>query len=209
MTDVISAWIRTLRNVTESTAVTSKCTTRNLLDDQSRATLGGPMTLDEGVQTLRKEFQYLTTARGGRLILLGNGGSLAIASHMATDFALVGWPSIALTDFVALTSHTNDFGAEANFSKQLELMKLDCVDAVIAMSCSGKSPNVLEAVKFANSEGAYTVTFSGFLPDNPLRDLGILNFYVPAEEYGFVQLAHESILHAACDIQRGWHGGGQ
>jgi D-sedoheptulose 7-phosphate isomerase len=138
--------------------------------------------------------------------LFGNGGSLAIASHIATDFSLAGWPSIALTDAVALTSHTNDFGPELNFTKQIELMRPSPRDTFIALSCSGKSPNILDAVRAARAIfGSYIVTLSGFDSDNPLRRLGQVNFYVPAHEYGFVQLAHESILHAACDIENGWH----
>ncbi len=136
--------------------------------------------------------------------MIGNGGSLAIAMHIATDFALAGWPSIALCDPVAITSHTNDFGADANFSKQLELLRVSRNDILVAMSCSGKSANIIDAVKLARAAGLYVITLTGFEPDNALRQLGSLNFYVPALEYGFVQLAHESILHAACDIENGW-----
>lgn len=133
-----------------------------------------------------------------RVILFGNGGSLAIASHIATDFSLVGWPALALTDSVALTSHTNDFGPAANFSKQLELMNLDSRDLCIALSCSGASPNIIEAVKVARFVSR-TITMSGFLPTNRLRYLGDWNIYVPSAIYGIVQLAHEAILHMACD----------
>jgi D-sedoheptulose 7-phosphate isomerase len=183
-------WISTLCRVTAATIVTDMTC--------------NPISLDGGVLTLRKEAHSRVIHKGGRFILFGNGGSLAIASHIATDFALAGWPSIALTDAVALTSHTNDFGAEANFSKQLELLRPGRDDIMIAMSCSGKSDNVIDAVNLARAAGLYTVTLTGFEPDNPLRLLGSLNFYVPAIEYGFVQLAHESILHAACDIENGW-----
>lgn len=188
--NLTTRWIETLRHVTASTIVTDKP--------------GDPVELDSAVLRLRRGANYRIRERLGRFILFGNGGSLAIASHIATDFALAGWPSIALADAVALTSHTNDFGAEANFSKQLELYKASYDDIIVAMSCSGKSENVLDAVKFASAAGNMVVTMSGFAPDNPLRLLGALNFYVPAKEYGFVQLAHESILHAICDIEGGW-----
>jgi D-sedoheptulose 7-phosphate isomerase len=48
------------------------------------------------------------------------------------------------------------------------------------------------------------VTFSGFREDNPLRQTGDINFYVRAQEYGFVELAHQSLLHAMLDVDRGW-----
>jgi len=186
--DFTQAWIETLRRVTAGTLVTG--TERDPII----------ISLDQGVLKLT----HRINERLGRVILFGNGGSLAIASHIATDFALAGWPSIALTDAVAITSHTNDFGPAANFTKQLELLKIGYDDILIALSCSGKSANIIDAVKFARAAGNYVVTLSGFEPDNPLRRLGSLNFYVPAHEYGFVQLAHESILHAACDIENGW-----
>ena len=187
--DFTTSWVETLSRVTRSTIVADGA--------------ADILPLDTGVLRLRNTAKY-RVGRGGRLFILGNGGSLAIAMHIATDFCLCDWPTIALGDPVALTSHTNDFGGEANFSKQLELLRVCVDDVVIAMSCSGKSPNILDAVRYAKAQGCDTVTMSGFAPDNPLRPLGYLNFYVPANEYGFVQLAHESILHAACDIESGW-----
>jgi len=183
-------WVSALSRMTMATTVS---------DDGGRV-----KSLDEGVLAFRRLAAHHITDNGGQFILAGNGGSLAIAAHIATDFCLCGWPSIALTDAVTLTSHTNDYGAEANFSKQLELSRILVDDILIVMSCSGKSPNILDAVRFAKSEGHKVVTLSGFEHDNPLRSLGDLNFHVPAFRYGWVQLAHESILHAACDIEAGW-----
>lgn len=187
--DLTRAWLGTLNQVTLATIATDGA--------------ANPCSLDEAVHRLRVSAKACV-GRDGRFILFGNGGSLAIASHIATDYMLCDWPSIALTDAVALTSHTNDFGPEANFTKQLELLRLHTHDIIVALSCSGKSPNILDAVRFAKARHNPIITFSGFEPDNPLRLLGDLNFYVPSREYGFVQLAHESILHAACDIENGW-----
>lgn len=165
---------------------------------------GVTMSLDKGVLALRRLAHTHINDGGGQFMLAGNGGSLAIAAHIATDFCLCGWPSIAMTDAVTLTSHTNDFGAEANFSKQLELSRILEDDILIVLSCSGKSPNIIDAVRYAKASGHKVITLSGFESDNPLRSLGDLNFYVPSFRYGWVQLAHESILHAACDIEAGW-----
>ena len=84
-------------------------------------------------------------------------------------------------------------------------MRPRSVDIFVALSCGGKSANILSVAHAAGAARCYVLTFSGFDGDNPLRRMGHLNFYVPAHEYGFVQLAHESILHAACDIENGWH----
>lgn len=167
-----------------------------------------PLTLEQAIGAIFDMAHLHVESRGGRFILLGNGGSLAIASHIATDFNLIGWPAFALTDAVALTSHANDFGVETIFSKQLETFWRTCHgtanDIIIAMSCSGKSPNILRAVRCAFEHDARIITLSGFAADNPLRSMGDLNFYVPSSCYGHVQLAHESILHAALDIENGW-----
>ena len=187
--DLTQAWLTTLSQVTLATIATNGA--------------ANPCSLDDAVHRLRV-CAKANAGRGGRFIIFGNGGSLAIASHIATDYMLCDWPSIALTDSVALTSHTNDFGPAANFTKQLELLRLHTHDIIVAMSCSGKSPNILDAVRFAKARRNPIITLSGFKPDNPLRLLGDLNFYVPSREYGFVQIAHESILHAACDIENGW-----
>ncbi len=163
---------------------------------------GGVYTLDEGVDQLRRDANYCVKSSGGRIILIGNGGSLAIAQHIATDFCLSGWPSIALCDPVAITSHTNDFGSNWNFSKQLELYRIDRGDILIAMSCSGNSQNIIDAVNHARHK-CDVYTFTGMGIGNPIRKMGKLNFWVPSNHYGIVQLAHESILHAACDIEAG------
>jgi D-sedoheptulose 7-phosphate isomerase len=161
---------------------------------------GKPYEVEAGVEKFRGSARLQD-----RIIILGNGGSLATAMHIAADYNLAGWPTIALSDPVAFSSHTNDFGDEAGFAKQLELMKIKGGhDLVIGLSCSGKSKNVIEAIQFATRSNVPTVTFSGFAWDNPLRKMGTLNFFTPSHVYGHVQLAHEAILHAAVDLTRGW-----
>lgn len=177
----VAKWIETLHRATANTVITDN--------------LSGVFTLDEGTDVLRKKMIGQIT------YLIGNGGSLAIAAHMATDFNLAGLKSLALIDPIALTSHANDFGVEAMFTKQLEGAPIRMGDVLICLSCSGKSANIIDAARYGHASGMSVVTFTGFEHDNPLRSLGELNFYVPAHQYGFVQLAHESILHAACDIE--------
>jgi D-sedoheptulose 7-phosphate isomerase len=175
-------------------------TTMTEVTDQRYPALDGwTLTLDQGVFNLRKKLRA-----GGKIIFVGNGGAASTASHLAVDFSLAGLRAIALNDSCALTSHANDFGVEAMFSKQLELLGIDEPDILVAMSCSGKSLNVIRAIQYARGEDMEVVTFSGFEHDNPMRKMGDLNFYTPAHEYGFVQMAHLGILHAAVDIEAGW-----
>jgi D-sedoheptulose 7-phosphate isomerase len=67
------------------------------------------------------------------------------------------------------------------------------------VSSSGASTNILNAVLKAKAAGAVVVTFSGFKTDNPLRQLGDLNFYVPSSDYGQVELTHAALLHCLTD----------
>jgi len=141
-----------------------------------------------------------THAAGNKLIFVGNGGSAAIASHMATDYSKNGdIRSLALNDSSMLTCLGNDLGYERVFAKQIELHARPD-DLVIAISSSGRSPNILAAVKAARAAKCEVVTFSGFAPDNPLRSLGDINFYIASDRYGFVEIGHLTICHAILDF---------
>jgi D-sedoheptulose 7-phosphate isomerase len=141
---------------------------------------------------------------GGKVMFIGNGGSMGIAAHMAVDFSKNGGiRAMAFGDGAVLTCLGNDFGYAEVFSRQIEWHG-GVSDVLIAISSSGESPNILKGVRAARSKGSRIVTFSGFREDNPLRQAGDINVYVRSEEYGFVEIAHQSILHAMLDVDRGW-----
>ena len=141
---------------------------------------------------------------GRKVIFIGNGGSMGIAAHMAIDFSKNGgMRAMALGDSAALTCLGNDFGYADVFSRQIDWHGT-AGDVLIAISSSGESPNILNGVAAARSRQCQVVTFSGFRDNNRLRGLGDVNFYVRAEEYGFVEVAHQSLLHAMLDVARGW-----
>jgi D-sedoheptulose 7-phosphate isomerase len=145
-------------------------------------------------------------AGGYKVIFVGNGGSAGIASHMAIDFSKNGGiRSLAFNDGSALTCLGNDLGYENVFAKQIEFHGRGG-DVLIAISSSGRSPNILSAVEAARRLGCTVVTLSGFSPDNPLRRLGDVNFYVDSSEYGFVETGHQALIHAMLDINLGWTG---
>jgi len=136
---------------------------------------------------------------GIKAIIIGNGGSAGIASHIAIDLTKnAGVPAMALNDPAALTCLSNDYGYEEVFAKQIDYHGKPN-DVLLAISSSGQSVNIRRAVAVAASRRLFTVTFSGFREDNPLRRLGELNFYVPSSEYGFVELAHHTFLHCIVD----------
>jgi D-sedoheptulose 7-phosphate isomerase len=133
---------------------------------------------------------------GQRAFFIGNGGSAAIASHMATDFSNKGnVPSLALNDLSALTCISNDYKYENVFVKQLR-WHAHAHDWLFAISSSGKSKNILWGADFALEWGMEVVTLTGFSPRNKLREMGMVNFYVPSSDYGIVETAHLGILHA-------------
>src|SRR3977135_1587840 len=128
-----------------------------------------------------------THAAGNKLIFVGNGGSPAIASHMATDYSKNGGVrSLALNDASMLTCLGNDLGYDRVFAKQIELHARSG-DLVIAISSSGRSAHLGRRGAPAPSAGGTIATMSGFTPDNPLRGRGAWNFYVGSDRYGFVE----------------------
>ena len=146
-------------------------------------------------------------ANGGKVMFVGNGGSAGICSHMATDFAKnAGLPALAFNDGAQLTCLGNDLGYGEVFAYPVRLHGRPG-DLLVAISSSGRSANILNAVAAARAVGARTLTFSGFSADNPLRRAGDLNLYVPAREYGFVEVAHQAWCHALIDLHMGWQPG--
>jgi D-sedoheptulose 7-phosphate isomerase len=139
-------------------------------------------------------------ASGNKVILIGNGGSAAIASHHAIEFLKNGGiRAQALNDLAALTCLSNDFGYANVFSEQLKTHGVPG-DMLIAISSSGQSVNILKAVEIARANRMQIATFSGFQPDNLLRGRGDVNFYVNSNQYGFVEVAHHALIQAILDI---------
>ncbi len=148
--------------------------------------------------------QYIQYAKSSRqqqtkLMFIGNGGSAGIASHLAIDHSKNGQiPAMTFTDASAVTCLSNDYGYEHVFAKQIEFHARKG-DVLIAISSSGKSANILNAVTAARKIGCTVVTFSGFEAGNPLSKLGDVNFYVDSKEYGFVEVGHAALLHSMLD----------
>ena len=157
----------------------------------------------ETLETIRA-----ANARGNTLHFIGNGGSAAIASHMAVDFSKrADVRARAFNDGAMLTCLGNDLGYAEVFAHQLGL-HLRPGDVLVAISSSGASRNILRGAEAARAVGTHVVSLSGFRADNPLRAAGDLNFYVGSDEYGFVELSHMALLSAMIDILIGWRPAG-
>ena len=159
---------------------------------------GGKIEFSHGIEKVGN--LILSQADSGyKLMFIGNGASAAISSHMSTDFwKTCGIRAIAFNDSSLLTCLGNDFGYEYIFEKSIEMFA-DCGDILIAISSSGKSENILRGVNSAKSKECSVITLSGFKNDNPLSSEGDYNFYVPAQEYGLVEVIHHSICHCILD----------
>lgn len=134
-----------------------------------------------------------------KMILVGNGGSAAIASHVATDaIKNAGIRALVFTDPSLLTCLSNDRGYPEVYATPISLFA-EAGDILVAISSSGRSENIIRAVEEAREAGMMIITLSGFDRDNRLRKLGRLSFYVPAHAYGMVEVTHMAILHGVID----------
>lgn len=135
-----------------------------------------------------------------QIFFIGNGGSSAIASHMTADFMKNGgMKTCSLYDNAITTCIGNDYGYEYIFSKPLEVLGQEN-DLLVAISSSGNSQNIVNAINIANAKNMETITLTGFRADNKAKQLGRKNIYVSSEKYGIVESIHNLILQQIVDL---------
>lgn len=138
-------------------------------------------------------------ARNAKVIIAGNGGSAAMASHVCMDLTKVARVrAVNFNEADLITCLANDYGYDRWMEKAIEYYSL-AGDVVILISSSGRSPNILRAAETALRLKLQLITFSGFSPDNPLRALGELNFFVENRAYNIVEMTHHVWLLALVD----------
>jgi D-sedoheptulose 7-phosphate isomerase len=141
-------------------------------------------------------------AAGKQIFTAGNGGSAALAIHLAADFGknVAGandkHPRILslCCNSAAITAIGNDCGYENTFSFQLRNL-MNSGDLVILVSSSGNSPNVIEAAKYAKTGGATVIGLTGF-NGGKLKELADVSLHVPCNVYELVEDAHSFFCHA-------------
>jgi len=141
---------------------------------------------------------------GNKLLLIGNGGSAADAQHIAAEIVgrykqeRPGWAAIALTtDTSALTAIANDYGFEQVFARQVQGLARRG-DVLFALTTSGRSPNILAALRVARETGVTTVGFTGAKGDSLRASCDHL-FVSPTEDTPVIQQIHMMAMHAICD----------
>lgn len=159
---------------------------------------GEPLPFENAIADIVDKMKTLIE-KDNKVIFIGNGGSAGIASHQAIDFWKNGGiPAINFNDASQLTCLSNDYGYEYVFEKPISMFGKKG-DILIAISSSGTSENILNAVRAAKEKDLFVITMSGFSKENPLRALGDINFYVPSEAYGHVEIAHLILSHTILD----------
>jgi D-sedoheptulose 7-phosphate isomerase len=181
-------WNKHVRDIGELLSALS-CTTHT----------GKSLTPDEGFHEWKLAAESCRIARRA-IYLIGNGASASMASHFAADLAKnAQLHTEVFSDLSLVTAIANDMGYEHVFSEPLSRRAMEG-DMLVAISSSGRSPNVLAAVKVARAQRLTVVSLSGMDGNNPLRSAGDLNFYVPATSYGYAETCHSSILHHWMDL---------
>lgn len=154
---------------------------------------------ETGIQVLVEHFSSHKKS-DTQIFFIGNGGSSAIASHMTADYMKNGgMKTYSLYDNAVTTCMGNDYGYEFVFSRPLEFLGQEN-DLLVAVSSSGNSKNIINAVNTAKDKNMKIITFTGFRRDNQLKQLGMVNVYVPSERYGIVESIHNLILQQIVDI---------
>jgi D-sedoheptulose 7-phosphate isomerase len=157
------------------------------------------LSIDEALH-LAYTIMFSVKKTDNMVYIIGNGGSAGIASHFHCDLLKsLEIPSSTLFDTNVLTCLGNDYGYEHIFSAALNV-KMKKQDVLVAISSSGKSQNILNAVQMAQKKNAKVITLTGFSEDNPLRQSGDLNFYLNQSDYGLVEAGHFFLLHTLVDL---------
>ena len=160
---------------------------------------GGALSAEEGI-THWCRMTYDLKVNNNTMFFVGNGASAMMAGHMAADASKNGgFRSMAFNEPALMTAVSNDICYEQTFALPLKRFA-DPGDILVTISSSGNSPNVLAAIHAARELGMQVITLSGMKPDNKSRQVGDLNFYVPAPTYGLAESTHQAILHCWLDV---------
>jgi len=163
-----------------------------MLDSKIRSL--NPRLLEQCVDLIRD-----THLNGGKLIIAGNGGSAAMASHLCVDFLKnTGIRAMNFNEADLITCFANDYGYPHWVEKALEAYA-DKGDLAILISSGGQSANMVNAATCARTMGLNIITVTGFSSDNPMRTMGDLNLWVDSNQYNIVEMTHHVWLLSVID----------
>jgi len=135
-----------------------------------------------------------------KVILVGNGGSAAMASHVSVDLTKIcKIRAINFNEADLLTCFANDYGYENWVQKALSFYA-DKGDLLICISSSGQSKNIINGAKFAKKIGCKVVTLTGFDKKNKVRKIGHVNLWLNSKNYNLVEMTHHIWLLSIVDF---------
>ena len=142
----------------------------------------------------------LTKKNKKKVYIVGNGGSSSMASHISVDFAKVaGVPSSTFNNSNLITCFANDYGHD-NWVKEAIKAYCNNKDIIILISSSGKSKNIINAGTYCKENNINLITLSGCEVNNPLSNLGNINFHINSNDYNYIEMSHHIILVSIVDI---------
>ena len=147
-----------------------------------------------------KKLLLKTRDKGKKVLIAGNGGSAAMASHVSVDLTKQsGIRTVNFNEADLITCFANDFGYENWVAKAIEFYG-DKGDVAILISSSGKSPDMINAAIQSKSMKIPVITLTGFEQDNPLSQFGELKFWVDSRAYNVIENIHQIWLLMVCDL---------
>ncbi len=140
-------------------------------------------------------------SKKNKVMIFGNGGSAAIASHFSVDLTKnTNIRCLNLNEHSLITCFANDYGYERWVEKSIDFYG-EKGDILIIISSSGQSKNILNGVKAAKKKGfSKIITLSGFKKNNPLKRMGDINVWVDSMIYNIVENAHQYLLLTCIDL---------
>ena len=147
-----------------------------------------------------KDIFVKTSKAGGKIIIFGNGGSAAIASHVAVDLTKnARIRSVNFNESDLITCFSNDYGYDRWVEKSVDFYA-DKKDSLVLISSSGKSMNMINACKTAKRKKIKVISLTGHSKNNPLSKLSDLSLWINSKAYNYIENTHQLWLLTICDL---------
>ena len=141
-----------------------------------------------------------TSKKRGKILIFGNGGSAAIASHVSVDLTKnANIRTVNFNESDLITCFSNDYGYERWVEKAVDFYA-DKNDTLVLISSSGKSRNMINACKAARRKKIKVISLTGHTKNNPLSKITDLSLWIDSKAYNFVENTHQIWLLTVCDL---------
>jgi D-sedoheptulose 7-phosphate isomerase len=147
-----------------------------------------------------KDLIVSTSKKSGKILIFGNGGSAAIASHVSVDLTKnARIRAVNFNEADLITCFSNDYGYDRWIEKTIDFYA-DKKDIIILISSSGQSKNMINACKAAKKKRIRVISFTGHSKNNPLSKLSKISRWVNSKAYNYIENIHQIWLLGICDL---------